>query len=307
MKTFVISGGTDGIGKAVALARLQGGDRVVVLGRDADKGAQLVAEAEGSGAADRVHFIQVDLSLVEATRGALAEIRSRFAAVDGLVLCAQHFRSTRLVTGEGFENSFALYYLSRFVLSHGLADLLEAAPAPVVVNVCGPGIPMGEGRWDDLGRERDYTGIDALMQGSRLNDLLGVGFARARPGSRIRYVLLDPGGVRTSSSGEYDPAAAERIDAVRAGARPVEEGILPVLAALDAPPDQPVSASVAGEPLPLDGPAFDAEDADRLHELTVGLLAARAAWAPVRHRFADRRGPVPAVVLSASPVPAPRG
>ncbi|HEX6346570.1 SDR family NAD(P)-dependent oxidoreductase [Umezawaea sp.] len=277
MKTFVISGGTDGIGKAVALARLERGDQVVVLGRDADKGARIVAAAEESGAADRVHFIQVDLSLVDATRKAVAEIRSRFAAVDGLVLCAQHFRSTRLVTEEGFENSFALYYLSRFVLSHELADLLEAAPAPVVVNVCGPGIPMGEVRWDDLGRERDYTGIDALMQGSRLNDLLGVGFARQRPGSRIRYVLLNPGGVRTSFSGEYDPAMAEQIEAMRKAAKPVEEGILPVLAALDTPPDQPVSASMMGEPLPLEGPAFDAEDADRLHELTVGLLAARTA------------------------------
>src|SRR5207244_2536348 len=126
------------------------------------------------------------------------ELRTRFATIDGLVLCAQHFRSTRLVTAEGFENTFALYYLSRFVLSHELADRLAAAPAPVVVNVCGPGIDFGEIRWDDLNRERDYTGIDALMQGSRLNDLLGVGFVQQRPAGPVRYVLANRASVQTS-------------------------------------------------------------------------------------------------------------
>lgn len=275
MKTFVVSGGTDGIGKAVALARLKQGDRVVVLGRNAEKGAALLAEADGSGAADRAHFVQVDLASVAGTRAAVADLLSRFESIDGLVLCAQHFRSERLVTDEGFENTFALYYLSRYLLSHGLAGALEKAPAPVVVNVCGPGVPMGEVRWDDLGREHGYTGIDALMQGSRLNDLLGVGFAQEHAGSPIRYVLLNPGGVQTSFSGEYDAEMAAQIDAMRAVAKPVEEGILPVLALLDTPPAEQVSASMMGEPLPLEGPAFDPEAARRLTEVTTGLLAAR--------------------------------
>ncbi|MBB5803219.1 NAD(P)-dependent dehydrogenase (short-subunit alcohol dehydrogenase family) [Saccharothrix ecbatanensis] len=275
MKTFVISGGTDGIGKAVALARLEQGDQVVVLGRNAEKGAAILAEAERLGAAERGHFIQVDLTGVAATRAAIAEIRSRFGAVDGLVLCAQHFRSERLVTAEGFENTFAVYYLSRFLLSHEMVDLLEAAPSPVVVNVCGPGIPMGEVRWNDLGREREYAGLDALMQGSRLNDLLGVGFTQVNPSSAVRYVLLNPGGVRTSFSGEYDQVMAEQIEAMRKVAKPVEEGILPILAVLDTPPTAPLTASMMGDPLPLDGSAFDAEDARKLHELTIGLLAVR--------------------------------
>ncbi|MFE7638404.1 SDR family NAD(P)-dependent oxidoreductase [Kitasatospora sp. NPDC057518] len=277
MKTIVVSGGTDGIGKAVALTYLGRGDEVVVLGRNAEKGAEVLAEAERIGARGRAHFIAADLSLVSETRKAVGEIRDRFAGIDGLVLCAQHFRSTRLVTAEGFEHTFALYYLSRFVLSHELADLLAAAPAPVVVNVCGPGVDFGEIRWDDLGRERDYSGIDALMQGSRLNDLLGVGFAQRRPAGPVRYVLLNPGSVRTGFSGEYDPVMAEQIEAARRNARPVEEGIVPVLAALDAPPAETLSASMTGAPLELTGPAFDPEAARRLHELTTALLADAAS------------------------------
>ncbi|WP_406212775.1 SDR family NAD(P)-dependent oxidoreductase [Streptomyces decoyicus] len=277
MKTIVVSGGTDGIGKAVALTYLERGDEVVVLGRNTEKGDALLVEAARRGAADRAHFITADLSLVGETRKAADEIRARFAKIDGLVLCAQHFRSTRLVTAEGFENTFALYYLSRFVLSHELEGLLSAASAPVVVNVCGPGIDFGEIRWNDLGRERDYTGIDALMQGSRLNDLLGVGFAQQHPESPVRYVLLNPGSVRTSFSGEYDPVMAEQIEAARENAKPVEEGIQPVLAALDAPPSTPLSASTMGEPLELAGSAFDPDAARRLYGLTAVLLADTAS------------------------------
>lgn len=134
---------------------------------------------------------------------------------------------------------------------------------------------MGEVRWNDLGREREYAGLDALMQGSRLNDLLGVGFTQVNPSSAVRYVLLNPGGVRTSFSGEYDQVMAEQIEAMRKVAKPVEEGILPILAVLDTPPTAPLTASMMGDPLPLDGSAFDAEDARKLHELTIGLLAVR--------------------------------
>ncbi|MBW4718620.1 hypothetical protein [Saccharothrix obliqua] len=40
-------------------------------------------------------------------------------------------------------------------------------------------------------------------------------------------------GVRTSFSGEYDPAMAEQVPAARRVAKPVEEGIRPVLVVLD--------------------------------------------------------------------------
>ncbi|WP_218002944.1 SDR family NAD(P)-dependent oxidoreductase [Nocardia asiatica] len=47
MKTAVITGGTDGMGKALALTYLRRGDQVVVIGTDASKGqAMLDAAAE---------------------------------------------------------------------------------------------------------------------------------------------------------------------------------------------------------------------------------------------------------------------
>ncbi|MFI0264982.1 SDR family NAD(P)-dependent oxidoreductase [Streptomyces sp. NPDC017056] len=276
MKTYVITGGTDGIGKALAHTYLGRGQEVVVVGRSAEKGEAWLDAARQRGAAARAHFIRADLSLLSQTKAAAESIWSAFAKVDALVLCARHFRTTRLVTSEGFENTFAHFYLSRFVLSHGLANLLESAHNPVILNIAGPG-GQGEVHWEDLQLAREYDGQRALMQGGRLNDLLGVAFTDARPGTKVRYVLLNPGTVGTSFSGQYTPDLMAHIDVIRRSAQPVHEAIVPILKVLDDPPTTPLSAFVRDAPLSPDGPTFTLAEARRLHLHTKTLLD---NWAP---------------------------
>ncbi|MFD4829391.1 SDR family NAD(P)-dependent oxidoreductase [Streptomyces uncialis] len=275
MKTYVITGGTDGIGGAIARAYLDRGQEVVVVGRDTAKGEAWLETARRRDAASRAHFLRADLSLLSETGALLDTLRSSFPKVDALVLCARHFRTTRLVTAEGFENTFAHFYLSRFVLSHGLTGLLDSADAPVIVNVAGPG---GEGKihWDDLQLARGYDGHTALTQGGRLNDLLGVAYADLRPGTKVRYVLFHPGTVSTGFSGEYTPDTEARIADIRRTAQPVEEAVLPIIRVLDSPPDTALSAFVRDSPLLLQGPGFSVEQARRLHLRTEGVLADHA-------------------------------
>jgi NAD(P)-dependent dehydrogenase (short-subunit alcohol dehydrogenase family) len=65
-KTALVTGSTDGVGRLVARKLGQAGARVLVHGRDAERGAGVVADIEASaGAAD---FLAADLS-------ALAEVR----------------------------------------------------------------------------------------------------------------------------------------------------------------------------------------------------------------------------------------
>ncbi|MBT2212114.1 SDR family NAD(P)-dependent oxidoreductase [Actinomadura sp. NEAU-AAG7] len=273
MKNFVITGGTDGMGRALGLTYLERGDAVAVVGRDAGRGAAFLDAARRLGAAERARFVRADLSVMAETRGAVQEVRAHFAKVDALVLCARHFRSTRLVTAEGFENTFAHFYLSRFLMSYEMTDLLDAADRPVILNVAGPGPNPEAVRWDDLGRERDYDGQGALMQGGLLNDLLGTGYVRIRPSKKVRYVLYNPGSVATALSGEYHPRVAAQIEIMRRHAQPVDKAIVPMLDLLDDPPAEPLSAVVMGRPIPLDGPGFDPGAARRLHDLTRELLA----------------------------------
>jgi NAD(P)-dependent dehydrogenase (short-subunit alcohol dehydrogenase family) len=273
MKTIVVQGGTDGIGRGLALFCLKRGDEVLVVGRNGEKGRSFLATADELGAGSRAYFLQADLSLVSENRRVVEEVGKRYPVVDALVLCARHYRSTRLETAEGFENTFALFYLSRFLLSHGLLEPLERAKAPVIMNVAGPGTPMGEVHWDDLQLERNYDGLEALMQGGKTNDLLGVAFAERHRSVRTRYVLFNPGSVATSFSGEYDPATAAHIESMKLTGRPVEEGIAPIVPLIDTPPAEPLTAFVEGRPMPVAGRHFDREHGLRLHEMTQEMLS----------------------------------
>ena len=150
MKTVVITGGTDGIGRALALTYLERGDHVVAIGTSPTKGRALHEAASAMKALDRFEFLRADLSLVVENRRVLDRITVTYPTVDILVLGARYYRSHRAVTAEGFEANFALFYLSRYLLGHGLAAHLERAAAPVLVDLSGPGGDLSRIRWDDL-------------------------------------------------------------------------------------------------------------------------------------------------------------
>lgn len=135
------------------------------------------------------------------------------------MLCARHYRSRRTVTAEGFEENFALFYLSRYVLGRALAGPLARAARPVVVNVAGPGAPLDLVQGDGLQLIRAYHDGAALGQGGVLNGLLGTAYAEEYGPSGIRYVLTHPGGTATGFSGEYDAETARHIRSMRHSTR----------------------------------------------------------------------------------------
>lgn len=257
MAAIVITGGTDGIGAALARTYLDRSETVIIVGRDPAKATAL----------PEAHFIQADLSLVAENRRVIKEINDRHPAVHALVLCARYFRSTRFVTSDGFEGVFALDYLSRFLLSHGLNR------PRVIVNVSGPapGPPVGRIHWNDLMLEGGYDGATAQLQAGRANNLLGVAFA-AQHTSPTRYVLINPGPVSTSFAGQYDPATAAHVAALKRHSAPVEEAIKPIIAHIDSPPAEPLSAFTPADRISLNNPSFAPGDAARLDDLTRHLL-----------------------------------
>lgn len=272
-RTYVITGGTDGIGAALARTLFRRGDKAVVVGTNPKKGEQLVAEAAatpGSAA-----FVKADLSLVANTRRTVDKLAEEYTAIDGVVLCARFMRSHRSVTAEGFEDNFALFYLSRLLFSYGLRGRLEKSDRPVIVNVAGPGhdAPVA---WDDLQSTRQYDLVRAMFLTGRLNDLLGVTFAKRHGGGPVRYVLFHPGTTATSYAGEFDPRTAAYLQRQRMMAKPATDVVPSLLRLLDDPPTPPLTAFNLFTELDVRTALFSATDAERLSRLTDELLA-RAA------------------------------
>jgi NAD(P)-dependent dehydrogenase (short-subunit alcohol dehydrogenase family) len=270
--TAVITGGTDGIGRALADLYLDRGHEVLIVGKSTVKGEAFLRDAARRGTEDRARFLPADLSLVAENRRVIDRIVERWPALDVLVLGARYHRSTRSETADGFESNFALFYLSRYLLSHGLADVLRRADHPTVLNFGGAG-QTGPVRWDDLQLRRNYPGTGALGHGGALCDLLGVHFTEVHGDPPpVHYVLNHPGVVATSFAGEYDAATASAVDRLRITGKPVSQAVAQILPFLDGPATG-LTAVLEGRRVPTDTPAFDRGSAARLDRLTKDLLA----------------------------------
>ncbi|MFJ6167867.1 SDR family NAD(P)-dependent oxidoreductase [Micromonospora orduensis] len=263
MGVVVVSGGTNGMGRALALGRAERGDRVLVLGRSRERGEAL---AGGS-----IAFLPVDLSSMAETRQVIEHILTEYEVVDALALFANAVAPRRIVTAEGLERTFALYYLSRYLLSFGLRPALDRATAPVIVNVAGVGVTKGRLHWADLQLASGYSAIAAQLQAGRAIDLLGVGFGQ-RSGSRARYVLYHPGFTRSGDRSPLPLVVRGLLAVAAVAARPVADAVAPIHQFLDTPPAAPVTAIDRGRLLPPSFPTLDPRDAERLMDLTEKLL-----------------------------------
>src|ERR671916_106506 len=82
-KVVLVSGGTQGVGAAVARAAAREGAAVAVTGRRAGLGEGLVAELVQAGA--DAAYVKADLAQVDDVRRAVADVVARFGVVDSLV------------------------------------------------------------------------------------------------------------------------------------------------------------------------------------------------------------------------------
>lgn len=278
MRTIVITGGTDGIGRQLALQLIRDGENVIIIGRSSEKGEAMRLEAAKLNGESRFLFLQADLSLVSENIRIVHEVSNRVNRINQLILCAQsqQFSKVYRETKEGFEFHFALYYLSRFILSYKFRDLLANATAPLILNVCAPGV-KGDIKWDDLQRQTDmpFNSIKAILHGSRLNDLLGVAFARSSAEPSIRYVLYNPGAVQTKGATE---AFGHKLVNVfvklmyRIIGLPVQKAVEPIFHLLKYPPEAFLTAYKRYEQLDLSQVVFNHNQSDRLIRLTLELI-----------------------------------
>ncbi len=269
MKTILITGGTNGLGRGLATHYLKTGERVIAIGSSVNNGKIFLDEANEIGAEERAVFIQANLNLVSETKRIIEEVKNQFPVLDTLIFCATKHNNEYIETSEGFESSFALDYLSRFNLSYGLKESLEKADSPIILNICGSGM-NGDVNWEDLQHKKQFEPMKVMMHGSRLNDLLGVGFAEKNPNSKIKYILYNPMAVKTpgmANTGSFMMKLMFKLIA-----KPVDKAIVPIIDLLSNPPAQPITSFTQRKENSLTKETFDKTNSLRLYQVTSDLL-----------------------------------
>ena len=208
-RAALVTGGTDGIGKEVARGLPRRGVRVLVVGRDPDKGARAERELRDSTGNPVVEFLPADLSLVREANRLADEVAGRCAALHYLVHSAGIVRGRRELTAEGVESNFAVNYLSRFALTRRLLPVLESSGRPgeaARVVIVGGGAQGGRIH-PDVNLSANFTTLRAVWQFQHANDLFTVELARrlaADDGSvRVTITCLKLGPVKTNIRREF--------------------------------------------------------------------------------------------------------
>jgi NAD(P)-dependent dehydrogenase (short-subunit alcohol dehydrogenase family) len=166
-QTVLVTGSSDGLGRALAVELAQGGARVLLHGRDAGRLRHTEAEIRDRTGNPALQTYIADFSDLEEVRELAKAVERDHDRLDALVNNAGIGTSlpgegARMESRDGYEVRFAVNYLAHFLLTRSLLPLLVRSVPARIVNVSSAGqAPID---FDDVMLEREYTGVQAYCQ-----------------------------------------------------------------------------------------------------------------------------------------------
>src|SRR5262245_27178750 len=121
-KVVLITGATDGIGKAAALDFAKRGATLTIVGRSREKTAAVLAELKAASNNPNLDLLICDLSRVSEVRRAAQEFKAKHDRLDVLVNNAGATFKVPVKGPDGLELTFALNHLAYFQLTTALLD-----------------------------------------------------------------------------------------------------------------------------------------------------------------------------------------
>ncbi|TYK50689.1 SDR family NAD(P)-dependent oxidoreductase [Actinomadura decatromicini] len=185
-QTILITGATDGLGRALAAELAAEGATVLVHGRDDQRGKATLQEIGG-----RASWYRADLSSLDETRALAEAVRADHPRLDVLVNNAGiGADGPRRESADGHELTFQVNYLSGYLLTRLLLPtLISSAPARIV-NVSSLGQQAID--FDDVMLHHGFSGIRAYCQSKLAQVLFTIDLADELAGTGVTANALHP-------------------------------------------------------------------------------------------------------------------
>ena len=201
-RTCLVTGSTDGHGKAVALALAARGADVVLHARSREKALAVRDEVARAAGGKAPEILLADLARAEEIDAAVATYLESGRPLHVLVNNAGLVGLSRRLNEAGLELTFAVNYLAMFRLTLGLLPRLQASGPARIVNISSDTYRIAKLNLEDLQLERDYNMMKAYGQ-SKL---------------AILYFTLELARRLASAAGASGASGAARAAGARAGA-----------------------------------------------------------------------------------------
>jgi NAD(P)-dependent dehydrogenase (short-subunit alcohol dehydrogenase family) len=192
--TILITGATDGLGRALAARLGAAGATLLLHGRDAAR-LDAVADEIAAATGTKPRTLLADLASLAEVHALAAAVPETTDRLDVLVNNAGIGSGLpagreRAESRDGYELRFAVNYLAPFLLTQSLLPLLRASAPARVVHVASLGQQALD--FDDLMLERSYDGTRAYRQSKLAQIISGFELAGRLPAAEVTVNSLHP-------------------------------------------------------------------------------------------------------------------
>jgi NAD(P)-dependent dehydrogenase (short-subunit alcohol dehydrogenase family) len=199
-RVVLVTGATDGIGRATARALAAAGMKVVVHGRSKVKVDATLAQLANELPGAELEGVSFDLGRREAVRNGAVQILQRVPQLHVLVNNAGIFANERSVTDEGTELTMAVNYFGPFLLTEllkpRLIDSADEAPSRVI-NVASIAHARGRIHINDLSLANAWTGYAAYAQSKLAQVMHAITLGEKSDPAKLVAYSLHPGVIST--------------------------------------------------------------------------------------------------------------
>jgi retinol dehydrogenase-12 len=193
-RTFLVTGGNTGIGRATVSGLAQRGGRVFLASRSAAKGEAAVAEIKASTGNESVFPLLLDLADLDSVQACAAAFLALGEPLHVLVNNAG-VAGRRGLTRQGFELMFGVNHLGHFALTSALSGhLAQCAPSRVVTVSSDAHYNATGIDYEALRRPaRGLTGMPEYAVSKLCNVLFSAELGRRLAGTGVTTYALHPG------------------------------------------------------------------------------------------------------------------
>ncbi|RCL42088.1 MAG: SDR family NAD(P)-dependent oxidoreductase [SAR86 cluster bacterium] len=199
-KTILITGATNGIGKAAAIKFAESAKSIAFTYRNEELAEDLKNEMQKINPNLSINSFVCDFSVQDSIRECADKIKNDLKAIDLLINNAGVVNTEYSETIDGIENTFAVNHLGYFLFTNLLLDLVKKESESRIINVSSAAHHFVKGmQWDDINYKDDFKmGLKAYGQSKLGNILFTKQLAKKLQKDGVTVNAIHPGGVNTS-------------------------------------------------------------------------------------------------------------
>ena len=192
-KVIIITGATDGMGLETARELAKHNPRLVLVGRNTEKGLRIVDELKKESGNKGIEFFAADLSSQEDIRDFVERFKAKYDRLDILINNAGAYFPKKMISADSFEMTFALNHLGYFLLTYLLLDYLVESSPSRIINVSSMAHTGAKFDIDNLNSKDRYSPRNAYATSKLENLYFTYELAERLKGTGVTVSAVHPG------------------------------------------------------------------------------------------------------------------